>query len=230
MATIGMWVPVVFSFSRIIAVASRPPISGICTSIRMRSNPRCSKAASASRPLRATTTVCPCFLRMRTANSWFTELSSANRIRPPRRPLRDERRPGREVTSLLEAVPSTEKMASNRSDCLTGLVRYAASPNWRARRAYSGWLTEVNMMIVLLANFSISPDAVSQSKSVHLRHLAINERQGEWFSIRARSGHHRQRFLGRGNCGWPHLPAKQHLFQDEAVRRVVVHNEHGKVP
>jgi len=43
-----------FSFSRIARVASRPPISGICTSIRTRSNVFFSIAASASRPFSAT--------------------------------------------------------------------------------------------------------------------------------------------------------------------------------
>ncbi|PYR03475.1 MAG: hypothetical protein DMG00_26180 [Acidobacteria bacterium] len=56
---IGTRSPVSCSASRIAAVASKPPISGICTSIRIASTGSRSSAASASRPLAAIVTRCP---------------------------------------------------------------------------------------------------------------------------------------------------------------------------
>ena len=76
MATIGMCSPDTCSRSRMRRVASRPPISGICTSIRIRSKLSCSKAATTARPSLATTTLCPSFSNRRTANRW----SSARRF------------------------------------------------------------------------------------------------------------------------------------------------------
>ena len=73
------------------AAASRPSISGICTSMSTRSNGCLASAASASLPLPATTTACPCFSSRRTASFWLTGLSSASSTRsgrpaPCRRP------------------------------------------------------------------------------------------------------------------------------------------------
>ena len=52
--------PVCFSSPRIRCVASRPSISGICTSISTRSNVAGVGCRDASLPLLATVTVCPC--------------------------------------------------------------------------------------------------------------------------------------------------------------------------
>src|SRR5438477_7269697 len=55
MATILVWPPVAFSISRMRPVASKPSISGICTSIKMRSKVPSPKAFTASHPLAAWT-------------------------------------------------------------------------------------------------------------------------------------------------------------------------------
>ena len=89
-AMIGMCLPVTFSFSRIAAVTSNPLNSGICTSIRTKSNDSFSRVARASRPLLATTTVWPRFVSRRTASTWFTALSSASRMWSRCRPSRNE--------------------------------------------------------------------------------------------------------------------------------------------
>src|SRR5476649_1628444 len=81
MAMMGTWRPVPRSFRRMAAAASRPFISGICTSIRMASNWSPTSASIASRPLAATVTRWPCFSSIRTASFRFTALSSASRIR-----------------------------------------------------------------------------------------------------------------------------------------------------
>ena len=61
------------------AVASKPPISGICTSISTRSKVSRSSAASASRPLLATVTAWPRLReQLRRATRWLTTLSSAS--------------------------------------------------------------------------------------------------------------------------------------------------------
>lgn len=65
-AIMGMRPPESFSFDRMRPAASRPSISGICTSMMMRSkSPVCpSKAATASLPFFAITTVWPLFSSM----------------------------------------------------------------------------------------------------------------------------------------------------------------------
>ena len=58
-AMIRVWPPSIASRSRIAAVASRPPISGICTSISTRSKRSRATISRASRPLFATVTEWP---------------------------------------------------------------------------------------------------------------------------------------------------------------------------
>ena len=111
------------------AVASSPSISGMWTSMSTRSNGGASNAsgmpslAKASRPSFATTTAWPSFSSARTASVWLTALSSASSTR--------RAAPGscgRTWAAGRGAGPAgpaarAVKMASSRSDCLTGLAR-----------------------------------------------------------------------------------------------------------
>ena len=82
MATIGVRRPVAGSASRMRRVASKPSISGICTSIRMRSkSARRAAASTASRPFIAWVSECPRFSRMPVASARLITLSSASRMR-----------------------------------------------------------------------------------------------------------------------------------------------------
>src|SRR5512145_330025 len=70
MATIGTCILVSCSHLRIAAVASRPSISGICTSMSTRSKGSWVRAASASLPVLTTTTVWPRFSMSRVQACW----------------------------------------------------------------------------------------------------------------------------------------------------------------
>jgi hypothetical protein len=83
MATIAMWRPVFFSIARICLVTVRPSISGICTSIKTRSNSFEASFAKASRPLLANAAWCPIFSSIRSATVWLIRLSSTSNIRKP---------------------------------------------------------------------------------------------------------------------------------------------------
>ena len=83
-ATMGVWVNRApggvkppCSSARISCVASSPLSSGICTSIMIRSTPPRFQAATASRPLRATTVLQPSFFSNSRINSSLTGWSSA---------------------------------------------------------------------------------------------------------------------------------------------------------
>src|SRR5438477_284503 len=73
--------PVSISRARIAAVASKPPISGICTSIRITSNRVRAAASTAWRPSATTVTSCPRLESRPTATRWLTMVSSATRMR-----------------------------------------------------------------------------------------------------------------------------------------------------
>jgi len=75
----GRWWPVTRSFLRIAAVASKPSISGICTSIKATSKLCASSASKAIFPLGTTMTLWPRFERIRTVSSRLMALSSASR-------------------------------------------------------------------------------------------------------------------------------------------------------
>lgn len=80
-AITGTRTPVDCSFSRIFAVASNPPMRGMCTSMSTRSNWPWARCSSASTPSFATVTEWPRFWSMMTANFWLTMLSSASSTR-----------------------------------------------------------------------------------------------------------------------------------------------------
>lgn len=79
-AKIGMWGRTfTFSYCRILPVASRPPIIGIWTSMRITSYRCCSTSVTACSPFSASHIVIVLF-RMRTATFWLPSLSSARRM------------------------------------------------------------------------------------------------------------------------------------------------------
>ena len=129
--TMGTRPPRPVSSPRIALVASRPSISGICTSMRMTSNRSACVRASASRPLCATVTSCPAFSRMVRATRWFTGLSSASRTRS-RRPWITS---GTSFAEISWEEPRTVMIASSSSDCLIGLTSVSWMPAFLARAA-----------------------------------------------------------------------------------------------
>ena len=82
-AMMGVCPPLSRSISRIRRVAFKPSISGICTSMKTRSNFPFVTASTASRPFSACDKVCPCFAKIPVATARFTTLSSASKMRRP---------------------------------------------------------------------------------------------------------------------------------------------------
>ena len=84
----GVRVP--FSAARMAAVASKPSISGICTSISTTSNaPRSTGGDGLAAVVGDAPRVWPCFSSSRDARRWLTALSSASRMRSGRPSRRD---------------------------------------------------------------------------------------------------------------------------------------------
>ena len=136
--------PRCFSASRIRRVASKPPTSGICTSIRTRSKVPAPQACTASRPLAARVASWPARLRASMASCWFTRLSSATRMRSWRSAgarraagrFGSRRRGGARLQSRR---PSAWRTARRRSASCTGLVTSAADlPARRSAQASPG--------------------------------------------------------------------------------------------
>jgi hypothetical protein len=104
-------------------VASRPFISGICTSMSTTSNLRPVAdvaTSSAERPLSTAEIRWPRFCNSRVTSLRFTWLSSATRMRSGRTRARTARVDdgGRRVET-----PNAVTSASSKSECLTGLLR-----------------------------------------------------------------------------------------------------------
>jgi hypothetical protein len=153
-AMIGMCPPVFISSVRMAAVASKPPNSGIWTSMsttskRSRGLPPAGcgppqsatpRAARAAWPSPATVTAWPCFSRRWIASFWLTALSSASNTRRGRTVgggaamVVRRRAP---LRSLRVAGCRVPRMASRRSDCETGLT---SRGRWDERSG-SDWAT-----------------------------------------------------------------------------------------
>ena len=120
--------------SRIRRVASRPSSSGIWTSIRTRSYGRASRAWIASTPFAATSARNPNLPSNPIATCWFVALSSARRIfiaassaGSRSSTTRFDRTGSSGPFSFAPAITTARQ--SNRSDCRTGLPRYADRPS-----------------------------------------------------------------------------------------------------
>ena len=118
------------------AVASRPFISGICTSISTTSKVRPFSRSSACRPLSATVTRCPRRESISSARRWFTGLSSASRMSIGRavwsRPIRSSSPPPdpaagpgcRAAPAAARRVPREGTAATPRTCCRPGAARH----------------------------------------------------------------------------------------------------------
>ena len=89
-------------------------------------------ASIASRPLLATTTVCPAPSSTRTANFWLMALSSASRMRSGRGRAfvaSGVRVPPYGPGAAASAASSASRCCPASRDCFTGLCRRAAMPS-----------------------------------------------------------------------------------------------------
>ena len=165
------------------AVHSKPSISGICTSMSTQPNPTnadSSRIASASRPLFATTTVCPRFSSRRLATNWLTLLSSTRRMRPvvprfPQRVARDQRRPI--AFSRLDAQRQQDRVAQFRALDRFGEVGGDAqlpAPGGITRLAGRGEHHDGGA-----CDGRILLDGLCQGKAIRIGHLDIGQHQTE---------------------------------------------------
>ena len=228
MATIGVRRPGRSPARGCAAVASRPSISGICTSISTRSYSRRATRSSASRPSLATSTPWPQLLEHRAApRFWLTGLSSATRTRRarpsagwPRRGAFARCRPGR--ARRQRACADRRRSSCDCADRLgqrgdrdarrrVGLV--APGPARRQQHQRQPGQRGLGR----------SP---RQREPVHLRHAAASsERQVERLAapaaVRSAPPRPRRRRIG----GRPPCPTPQARRGSVAVGRVVVDDE-----
>ena len=116
-------------------VACSPSISGICMSMRTASKRADSSASTASRPLLATTTLCPSFSSMRCATRWLTGLSSASRIDSDAAPGAARRGTG---TGAATGPASARCTQASSSGGLNGLLIRSTMPTDSATLASIG--------------------------------------------------------------------------------------------
>ena len=72
-------------------------------------------------------------------------------------------------------------------------------------------------------------DAARESKAVHAGHVGVEQDQGEWASGSGRFVEMGERRYTSVNGLGPHLPAAQHLEENQPVRGVVVHDQHREI-
>ena len=141
MATIGMWPPVSRSWLRIAAVASKPPISGICTSIRMMSKVLGRSLRNRLPAVADAVTSWPrCFEQqdhqLLVGGVVFGDEDAERPVRGGAGRARGRRPRGRRAARL---ATNAFRIASSRSECFTGLISCAEMlPPWRARARAAG--------------------------------------------------------------------------------------------
>ncbi len=176
-ATIGTCPPAVRSWSRMTAVASSPLISGICTSIRTRSNDSSTARSAARRPLPTIVTRCPFCLSKAdderlVGRVVFSDQHSQRPARPPADRCVSLPRCRRDGAGVAKAVT----IASSRSDCLTGLASCAA--NTFAARPRDGSRTRRRQQDHLqLAEAIVSRDLLREAESVNVGHQRVGQQQ-----------------------------------------------------
>ena len=169
-----------FSHPRIEAVASRPSISGISTSISTKSNVCDSTAFTASLPLLAIVTECPCFWSRPSASFWFTRLSSATKIRD--RVSAGSASAGLRPGSHRRHVrPSRDRVEQFR--LLDRFHRCAATPLASPFSTSSGRAPEVSRITTVIASALPLTNPICQGESIFLGHVHIGEDQAEWILL-----------------------------------------------
>ena len=193
-------------------------------------NAASSRIASASRPLFATTTVCPRFSSRRLATNWLTRLSSTRRMRPVWRASRREWR----VTSA--GRPSADSATQRQQDraaqvrALDGFGEVGGDAQLPApggitrlagrREHHDGGAGDGRILL----------DGLCQGKAIRIGHLdSPLSTSGKACpdSCAARSAASASGTLA-ASVG-DHAPADEHLFEQSPVRGVVVDDEDGQV-
>src|SRR5580704_12791157 len=204
---IGICPPANISFARIAAVASKPSIPGICTSISTTSNWPFSRASNAPRPSLVTFTVYPRFSNTRTTRVWFTGLSSASKTRARCSSSLKVCRVTRgasfaagaflmRMTDRFQQFPAVKRLHQIRQDSQFSTAS-GVTKTTGGRQHHSGHGSQVRGLL----------DLVSQCETIDLWHLTVQ--QDQWKQVARTLGdlqclHRRPPTF---DCGGAHSPA-----------------------
>ena len=103
-------------------------------------------------------------------------------------------------------------------------------PNSRHRAASPGWPAEVSITMVGAGDRRILLDGLCQREAIRIGHLEIGQHESEGPSRFLRRAQRGERFGHARRQRGDHAPADEHLFEQAAVRGVVVDDEDGQVP
>src|SRR5881396_1671792 len=163
MAMMGVCRAVPASRRRTSAVAAKPSISGIWQSMRTTLYEARASASRAARPLLTTATSTPSFASCRDAISWFTELSSARRMRMPGRSGSTPRLDGASAAGRAASRPG----AAGTLGILAHAERGEKDDGHPGERR-------------------IGPDAPGELDAVHVGHDEIRDGDPVWSALRVR--------------------------------------------
>ena len=211
------------------AVASKPSISGICTSISTTSNDCPSRAASASRPLPATTTWWPRFSSTLTASLWLTGCprpAGAGAARPPA-----GRGPRRRGGTALEAQRRAEG-GHDRVEQGRLLDRLGQVGGDAQLAAAGGVLAPVGRRQHHQrrpGQLRVLPDPLGQGEAVHLRHHGVEQHQRERLRRPPRACSSAASACRPPSTTVGFIPQLVSIsWRMQPVRGVVVHDQHGQ--
>ena len=114
-------------------------------------------------------------------------------------------------------VPRAAMIASSRSDCRIGLVRYAATPSSRQRAASPACPAEESIMTCARSGRGSCPDRLRQREAVHLRHHRVQQHQRRTAGRASRPAPGRERRRPALRRRRLHSPVGEHFLQDAPV-------------
>ena len=176
--------PVACSRTRIAAIASAPPISGICMSMRIRSNGSRSNLSSAMQSVFRERHRVPGLLEHADRDALVDDVVLGQQN--PERRAHVSCATGATATGFEAVRPSVSRMAWHRAICRTGLTRYDAMPSSRQRAESCGSPDEVSIMIVGAGVLASSVRSSRHGEAVHAGHVRVEQHQLERFAPRAR--------------------------------------------
>jgi hypothetical protein len=166
-------------------VASSPSMSGICTSIKMRSYGLAAAMCQAARPFSAVSAVKPSLRKIARTTCWLVALSSASKMRASRRA--NGGRTIRPLPPFAATRPRRRSVVQLTSELRFGAVPHAALVCSGRRRSqvpgrfygYCGDLDEVRRATAVVRQPFIRFNDPPQTFPVHAGHLHINQGQLE---------------------------------------------------
>ena len=218
----GDAVPVCRSRARIVAVASKPSISGICRSIRTRSTPRAA-APRSPRGRWSPSTACGRALEQVLGELAVDALSSATSTRSFLAARFGVTDGAAGCASRELRAPSAARIVSSRAACPTGLTTQRTSGMAAALRASCERSADVRMMTGADEHRGCLRSAAVRSSAVGARHLHVDDARWRTHCLRDRP---------LATAAIPslasttlHAAMAEYLAHDTKIGRVVVDDE-----